>query len=352
MTTTLANRTTTPLPITREVFGDERIEVLKEQLGRGWKEPMTDAELEHIALVCQETRLNPLVKPPLIYFIKRWDSRLKREVMTPQVSIDGLRLIAQRSRDYAGQIGPLWTADGKSWTSVWLEEEPPKAAKVGINRRGFREAIWAVATWQEWAQYQDEFDSRGNRTGRKVLAQFWATKPAHMLGKTAEGMAIKRAFAQETNKLELAAQHEEFLAAAPALAKRYEEIYGADEEHSAYELPKPRTIEHAGRTVDEDTGEVLDETPGQDPPFEVEHESQETPDEPIDEVRRVAVEANEELVDQAFDLGVKGLRALKAAADWPLNKILEANAELEARIRTRNGDLDRQAAAASGQPML
>ena len=54
-------------------------------------------------------------------------------------------------------------------------------------------------------------------------------------------IAIKRAFAQETNKLEIAAQHEEFLAAAPALAKRYEEIYGADEEHSAYELPKPRT---------------------------------------------------------------------------------------------------------------
>lgn len=254
-----------PLSITRKVFGDERIEVLKEQLGRGWKEPMTDAELEHIALVCEETRLNPLVKPPLIYFIKRWDARLSKEVMTPQVSIDGLRLIAQRSRDYAGQVGPLWTADGKEWTDTWLSDDPPAAAKVGVQRRGFKDPIWSVATWKEWAQYVDEYRG-GNKTGKKVLAPFWQTKGAHMLGKTAEGMSIKRAFAQETNKLELAALHEEFLAEAPAKAALYDRIYGADEDHAFAELPQPRTVTNGSHTVDTTTGEVLDEHLSQEPP--------------------------------------------------------------------------------------
>lgn len=334
--TTTTHEPTRALAITREVFGDERIEVLKEQLGRGWREPMTDAELEHIALVCQETRLNPLVKPPLIYFIKRYDSKAKREVMTPQVSIDGLRLIAQRSRDYGGQIGPLWTADGKDWTDVWLSEEPPRAAKVGVLRRGFKEPTWAVATWQEWAQWQDEYDRSGNKTGRKTLSPFWAAKPAHMLGKTAEGMAIKRAFAQETNKLELAAMHEEFVAMAPAMAKRYEEIFGGDEERSAYELPPAYRTNASGQTIDAISGEVLED----------DDDTEQQPAPTPGEVRSAAWVRNRELVAEAQKRGITGgIPTLnnRSATD----AVTQANEALEERIR--NHDLDQQAQRDSEQ---
>jgi hypothetical protein len=238
-----------PEGLALNVFGAERVAVLKEQLGRGWKEPMTDAELEHIALIYQRTHLDPLAKPAQIYFIKRWDSKLGKEVMTPQVSIDGLRLVAQRSRKSFQQVGPQWTADGIEWRDVWLQDDHPAAARVGIRQRGFPEPTWSVAVWKEWAQYQK--DQRGNR----VLAPFWASMGAHMLAKTAEALALKRQFSLETNELELARIDQDWRQEEAGLAKRYTEIFGADEEHSPYELP-------SGRVVDTVTGEVLEERSG------------------------------------------------------------------------------------------
>jgi hypothetical protein len=241
-----------PVGLVRSVFGDDdRIAVLKEQLARGWKEPMSDAELEHIAMLCQRTRLDPLAKPAQIYFIKRYDSKLSREVMTPQISIDGLRLIAQRSRKAFQQVGPQWTADGSAWLDVWLASDPPAAARVGIRQRGFHEPTWSVATWRECAQYAK--DSRGNR----VLSSFWASMPSHMLAKAAEALALKRQFSLETNDLELAAIDQEWREQQAQQAQRYTEIFGADEDHSAYELPQ--------RTVDHETGEVIDaQSPAQE----------------------------------------------------------------------------------------
>ena len=241
-----------PIGLALHVFGEDRIAVLKEQLSRGWKEPMTDAELEHIALIYQRTHLDPLAKPAQIYFIKRWDARLRKEVMTPQVSIDGLRLIAQRSRKRFQQVGPEWTADGKTWLDVWLDEKPPAAARVGIRQLGFPEPTWSVATWRECAQTQTIYDAQGNATNRTKLAPFWEKMGAHMLAKTAEGLALKRQFSLETNELELARIDEDWRQEQTQQARRYTEIYGADEDHSPYELP-------SGRVVDTVTGEVLSE---------------------------------------------------------------------------------------------
>jgi hypothetical protein len=325
MTQSLAR--TEPVGLALNVFGSERVAVLKEQLSRGWKEPMTDAELEHIALIYQRTHLDPLAKPAQIYFIKRYDSKLGREVMTPQVSIDGLRLVAQRSRKVFQQVGPQWTADGKEWLDVWLADGPPAAARVGIRQRGFSEPTWSTALWKEWVQYGK--DERGNRT----LAPFWSKMGAHMLAKTAEGMALKRQFSLETNELELAAIDQEWRQQQPRNAQRYAEIYGADEDHSAYELP--------GRVVDTVTGEVLEEPtnaqeltgPGPSstvataaslavPPAAASPPS----DSPlVDKYRR-----NRELVQRAREVGVAGFDPLKLGLSGDV--VDAANLELEDRI--------------------
>jgi hypothetical protein len=323
-----------PIGLANRVFGDERIAVLKEQLGRGWKEPMTDAELEHIALIYQRTHLDPLAKPAQIYFIKRWDTRLRKEVMTPQISIDGLRLVAQRSRKRFQQVGPQWTADGKEWVDVWLFNDPPAAARVGIRQLGFPEPTWSVATWREFSQWQDEYDARGNKTGRKVLAPFWEKMGPHMLAKTAEGLALKRQFSLETNELELARIDEDWRQDQATLAKRHREIFGADEDSSPYELP-------SGRVVDTRTGEVLEEPVSAqeltDPErsgaaMEPASPSPAPPELLIDKYRR-----NRELVKRARELGVAGFEPLKLGQAEDV--VEAANLELADRIARAEWEL-------------
>lgn len=105
------------------------------------------------------------------------------------VGIDGFRLIAQRSQQYAGQTKIEWLrADGSDegrWVSAWVpalwggnKGDKPLAARVGIMRKGFTEPLYTVVTW-------DEF---GGTSGN------WASKPAHMLAIRAESHALRRAF--------------------------------------------------------------------------------------------------------------------------------------------------------------
>lgn len=140
------------------------------------------AIVEAFAQTISRTKLDPIARQ--IYCIERGGK------YTIQVGIDGARLVAQRSGEYAGQKPIQWTSDGETWVDVWLKDEPPKAARAGVMRRGFTEPLLAVATWDSYAPY---FNGK--------LSQMWQQHGALMLGKCAEMLALRKAFPMELSGL-------------------------------------------------------------------------------------------------------------------------------------------------------
>lgn len=173
--------------------------------------PRNDEDLLMFLYVCKRVGLDPLTKQ--IYAVFRWDYATGKEKMSIQVGIDGMRLVAQRTGNYAGQDDIKYTPEDETTTY------PTKATCTVYKMiNGQKVGISASARWAEYVQLKD---------GKPV--SMWAKMPYNQLGKCAEALALRKGFPNELSGIysdEEMAQSSNVLADLPKPVKP-EVLHGA-----------------------------------------------------------------------------------------------------------------------------
>jgi phage recombination protein Bet len=143
----------------------------------------TPDELTLFANVCKRTGLSPEMKQ--IYPVPRWDSKLGKNVFSFQTSIDGFRLIAERTGRYA---------PGRQADYIYNDKNEVISATAYVKK------CTLDGTWHEVAvtAFYDEYVQK-TKDGHPT--QFWDRMPHVMLAKCAESLALRKAFPAELSGL-------------------------------------------------------------------------------------------------------------------------------------------------------
>lgn len=150
-------------------FTYDQINLIKNYLCKG----INDEELSFFSAVCKKTGLDPFMKQ--IYAVKRKDQ------LTIQTSIDGYRLIAERTGRYSPGKEPNFQYD--------------KDGKL-VSCTSYVKKQTVDGTWHEVAASAFLSEYRPNYSN-----QFWETKPHIMLAKCAEALSLRKAFPNELSGL-------------------------------------------------------------------------------------------------------------------------------------------------------
>ena len=146
--------------------------------------------------VCISHGLNPILRQ--IHAVK-YEGRV-----VFQVGIDGFRLQAERTGLYKGQLGPYWCGEDGEWRDVWLSDDPPVAARVGVYKESAKNPntgeylpFWGIAKFNSFAKWFRD------KQGKKYLGAVWAKSGDNQLAKCAEAQALRKAFPAETSALHI-----------------------------------------------------------------------------------------------------------------------------------------------------
>jgi phage recombination protein Bet len=210
MSNVTAIQTTAPASLAPMFSPEQERMILSTFLGGATRE-----EAAVLLEIVKRRRLDPFARQ--VYFVKRWDSQKREEVWAIQISIDGLRSLAERTGKYDGQDEPEYGKD-----------EAGEYAKVKVYRKDWSSGRAAVGI-----AYLSEFIQK-KRDG--TVTAFWQRMPRLMLAKCAEALAIRKAFPEDTAGLYIPEEMGEEPKAAP-------EALPASGERAAPAPAAERTVE-------------------------------------------------------------------------------------------------------------
>ena len=141
----------------------DQMQVIKSMYAKG----LTDHEFLAYAMICKRVNLDPLAKQ--IYAIKR------NNTLTIQTSIDGYRLIAERTGKYA---------PGKD-TEYFYDNDGQLLGAKSYVKKQTPDGVW------------HEFSSTAMLVEYKGTSPLWNRMPHVMIEKCAEARALRKAFPAE-----------------------------------------------------------------------------------------------------------------------------------------------------------
>lgn len=162
-------------------FTDAQRQLIRDAYASG----ASDDEFAVLMEIARARRLNPLLRQ--IHFVSRWDSEKHRPVWAAQVSIDGLRAIAERTGLYAGQDEPEFVEN---------PDGTIRLCKVRVWRRDWPRPAVGLAYWAEYCQM-----ARDRATGKQRPTAMWSRMPHVMIAKCAESLALRKAFPEDMSGL-------------------------------------------------------------------------------------------------------------------------------------------------------
>lgn len=153
-------------------FTQDKIDLLKRTIAKG----ATDDELSLFLATAKRTGLDPFCRQ--IFCVKRYSGGA--EVMSVQISIDGFRVIADRTGHYVPSREPSYTFDQKN-------NLVSATAYIKKLVAGSWHEVSATAFYDEYVQTT----GKGNEKRPNAM---WAKMPRLMLAKTAEALVLRKAF--------------------------------------------------------------------------------------------------------------------------------------------------------------
>jgi hypothetical protein len=197
MTSTDAVEVLTPelvpavVPSYEVVLTDRDLDMIRRQITvpTGMRPP-NDVEVDDFGRYCMAQRLNPFDAHIYLMPIRgQW---------RPFTSVHGRLVIAWRTGEVTGMEGPFYChertdqqrarGERPDWDELWDEDDPPRAAKFVVHRRGLAETPVGVAPWRYYA-YED--DGKGGKRAKKGL---WQSNPPLILGYKAITRALGLVF--------------------------------------------------------------------------------------------------------------------------------------------------------------